>query len=231
MIWYDSLEPLGAPSLPLKDWLVKPFVLTESLKKCHEDVYLELLQQGLQSLSPENQHYLYSKPSGFRVGAEPRAMVGARHDSPEQKHEDCDDGEMAALPQRRLRTAEKLRVKSMHEGWCREIVLKVKSNPLTYGQISMPIETYLAHQDDLDRLGTNPIGQTLLYNKSNVTRGPFSFATLSASHPLFMTLQALCPEKDIPHFWARRSLFLWDALPLMVLEVFFPTLPDYPIGA
>ena len=46
---------------------------------------------------------IYSKPSGFRVGAEPR--VGARHDSPEQKHEACDDGES--------NTAEKLRVKSI----------------------------------------------------------------------------------------------------------------------
>ena len=73
------------------------------------DVYNEYFSEPI---SPD---CIYSKPSGFRVGAEPR--VGARHDSPEQKHEACDDGEMAALPQRRLGTAEKLRVKSIVYYW------------------------------------------------------------------------------------------------------------------
>jgi chorismate-pyruvate lyase len=179
MIWSDSLETLNAPPIPLQDWLLKPFVLTDSLKQCHTELALTLLQQGPQSLSLEYQHYLNS---------------------------------------------------STTEGWSREIITHDHQNPLTYGQVSMPITTYLAYQQSFDQLGTNPIGQTLLYNKSNVIRGPFSFGMLSASHPLFVTLQSLCPQNKIPAFWARRSLFLWDKLPLMVLEVFFPTLPDYPMG-
>lgn len=187
MVWSESLEQLGSPPAPLEGWLVKPFVLTETLKKCHPNITLKLIQQNQQDLLLEDSEYLQTPSSA---------------------------------------------------GWVREVIIHNHEYPLTYGRVSMPINTYRAHQEALDTLETNPIGQTLLYNRSNVNRGSFSFSYLSDPHPLFIQVKKICAQNhfldfklvlNAQHFWARRSLFFWDGLPLSIVEIFFPTLPDYPI--
>jgi chorismate--pyruvate lyase len=69
-------------------------------------------------------------------------------------------------------------------GYIRETYLGDMGNPLVYARVTMPEYTYAANKVNLDTLGTRPIGETLLYNNTLVTRSEFEVKRLSQDDEL-----------------------------------------------
>ncbi len=79
------------------------------------------------------------------------------------------------------------------------------SNILAWGCVQIPEPTYQAYQEQFGDLKNKPIGQTLLFNNPEVIRGAFEYANLKINQN---------------NYWARRSCFYWQGLPLWVIEIF-----------
>ncbi len=92
--------------------------------------------------------------------------------------------------------------------WGREVNLLVDNQTWIYGRSLFPKVTIDTFGDDLLKLETNPLG-IYLFNHPNLTRSIFQYT--------YFTIQD-------NHFWARRSLFLVENLPIYVCEVFLPTM-------
>jgi 4-hydroxybenzoate polyprenyltransferase len=112
-------------------------------------------------------------------------------------------------------------------GWVREIRHVSDNQGLIYARVSVPEQTYQAHQHAFDALGGKPIGQTLFYYNKNITRTDFEFAPIDVNHPAY---KALFAKWDVTSktIWARRSQFLWDGKPLMLTEYFVMPLLTMP---
>lgn len=103
--------------------------------------------------------------------------------------------------------------------------------PLTYGRVIIPKATYEAHFKDFDKLGSNLLGETLLYRNPDVTRSQFEFACLNENDPrCAFVYEHIHQEIARQPLWARRSIFYIKSLPLLVSELFLPFLPAYIPG-
>lgn len=103
----------------------------------------------------------------------------------------------------------------------RRVRISAQGAPLVFACTRMPPET-LARHPWLGRLGRKPLGEALA-DRTDVTRTPFEFAALPASHP--MVRDALKNTDITPgKMWSRRSLFLISESPILVYEIFLPDL-------
>ena len=87
---------------------------------------------------------------------------------------------------------------NIFERW---ITHKSHSNILAWGCVQIPEKTYQAYENDFGELKSNPIGETLLFNNPEVIRGKFLYARIN-------------------HYLARKSVFYWRGLPLIIIEIF-----------
>jgi len=112
--------------------------------------------------------------------------------------------------------------------WIREIFLNGDNVPLTYGRVVVPANTYQRYQHDFENLGDKPIGETLLYPNPLVTRSPFQYAYFSNQDPILQAInQHLNLSEPLAQAFGRRSSFLLpEHCPLLITEVFLPTLGD-----
>jgi chorismate--pyruvate lyase len=78
----------------------------------------------------------------------------------------------------------------------------------------------------LSRLGSRPLGAAL-FADPRVRRFPLRFAQITRRHPLYARACAAARERPRA-LWARRSLFVAGASPLLVTEVFLPRLAELP---
>jgi chorismate lyase len=117
-----------------------------------------------------------------------------------------------------------LRCSGNRIGFVRETFLGERDEPLVYGRVAMPEETYEAMKPELDTLGSRPIGETMLYGDATVTRSAFEVRRLSASDDL---LSAVPSERIGSDPWARRSTFTIAGRSLLVTEVFLSRMPAY----
>jgi chorismate--pyruvate lyase len=78
----------------------------------------------------------------------------------------------------------------------------------------------------LSGLGSRPLGAAL-FADPRTRRYPLRFAQLTARHPLYGPACAAARERP-RSLWARRSLFVAGASPLLVTEVFLPRLTELP---
>lgn len=90
----------------------------------------------------------------------------------------------------------------------RKIHLVGDGEPWVHGRVVVPNATYHAFQKEFDNMGDKLLGETLLYDRPNVTRSEFQFAKVG--HRL----------------WGRRSVFSVDGYKLLVTEVFLPASID-----
>ncbi len=107
----------------------------------------------------------------------------------------------------------------------RQVLLQNEDNiALTYGRVIIPPKTYELHFSQFEKLGTNLLGETLLYNNPDVTRGSFEYAYVKHSDVLAAKVFADLTPEDL---WGRRSVFSIKSSPILVTELFLPTLPPY----
>ena len=121
-------------------------------------------------------------------------------------------------------------------GFCRQVFLLGEDTPHVFGEVKVPIEQYNKNRGLLDALGDKPIGETMLYNMANITRGSFEYYNISASRLPFYNI----PDEDIENMeeaiknlflsklYARRSMFYLDGeIYMSISEVFFPSITNY----
>lgn len=110
------------------------------------------------------------------------------------------------------------------KAWVRTVCHKDDGVATVFGRVVVPEATYEMYEAEFGSLDSNPIGESLLFHNREVRRGPFEFIKIERGNPYY----AYCfEENDEPFLWARRSVFYWRKLPLIVIEVFKPNLPAF----
>lgn len=112
-----------------------------------------------------------------------------------------------------------------NECYVREVFLYGNGMNLCFARTVMPTATYSFYKDEFDTMSSKLLGKNFLYSKGQgVTRGPFYYAVVDASHPYFKK----CLVNSDQVLGARTSVFCIDKVyPLLVTEVFLPNIPLY----
>lgn len=118
-----------------------------------------------------------------------------------------------------------------NHSFVRKISLNGNNYPWEYARVVVPNKTYHEYIECFKNLGGKLIGENLLYNNPNTTRGNFEFCCMDKSNYVFKEI-----VKHLNNFnnkakliWGRRSIFYIDGeYPLLISEYFLPDIPDYP---
>lgn len=107
-------------------------------------------------------------------------------------------------------------------GLVRQVYLYGEGRPVVFARTMIPLTSLRGELRRLTRLGTRPLGE-FLFTRLASTRAGVELAAIPPGHPLH---RKVCAETTHTRetLWARRSLFIVDAKPLLVLELFLPTL-------
>lgn len=109
-------------------------------------------------------------------------------------------------------------------GFTREVVLACGDQPWVFARTVMPRATLSGRRRRLMCLGNKPLGE-LLFTERAVTRGELQIARLRPEHALFKRIETQLKGvdmQDVDELWGRRSVFQYNAYPLMVSEWFLP---------
>lgn len=101
------------------------------------------------------------------------------------------------------------------QGWVREVLLCGRDQPWVFARSVAARDALEAAGFTLDTLGERSLGELLFQDRAFV-RGPLELCRYPAAW-----LPGPVREAGL---WARRSCFRRDGLPLLVAEVFLPTL-------
>lgn len=114
------------------------------------------------------------------------------------------------------------------KSFLRQVYISGDGQRFEYARVIIPVKTYEKYFKQLENLGSNLIGEKVLYDFPGMKRSKFEYAALNVQDPRFEV--ALCSfEGERPDaLWARRSVFWLDGLPLSVMEVFLPGIPVFP---
>jgi chorismate lyase len=106
--------------------------------------------------------------------------------------------------------------------WVREVCLMHASRPLVFARSILAVKGLSGPWHCLRQLGTRPLG-ALLFTHPDIVRSPLSAACLTPLDARHRQAAQVLGEVVGP-LWARRSCFARQAHPLLVTEVFLPTL-------
>jgi len=102
----------------------------------------------------------------------------------------------------------------------REVLLKSGDTPLVFAHSVTARRDLRDVWRGISRLGSRPLAE-MLFHDPTVARLPMEYHRIDARHPLFRRTMAVAPHDD-KSLWARRSVFVKHARPLLVTEVFLP---------
>jgi chorismate lyase len=104
----------------------------------------------------------------------------------------------------------------------REVILRDGATPLVFAHTAANPRDLRGAWRGLSRLGNRPLAE-MLFHDPEVSRMAIEYKQLPPSHPLVNAIVAVSTvTRQI--LWARRSVFLKNNRPLMVTEVFLPSL-------
>ena len=106
----------------------------------------------------------------------------------------------------------------------REVILQCCDTPWVFPRSVVPAKTVRVARYRLTRLGSQSLG-AILFSSPRLSRSGVQFAELRAPHELYRLARS-ATERSFRSVWARRSVFLLQRQPLLVSEVFLPTLLD-----
>jgi chorismate--pyruvate lyase len=106
--------------------------------------------------------------------------------------------------------------------YVREVQLICDGVPVVFAHSVLPIASLRGGWNGVTRLGTRPLGDAL-FNNPRIRRRPLEYRCLQSDHPLFRSLREGVTI-DGSRMWARRSLFCLMGRPLLVTEVFLPSI-------
>lgn len=141
--------------------------------------------------------------------------------------------------------ADRFRVEVINQGWripmhneslrlgipqrrialVREVYLYCGEQPWIFARTVIPHSTLTGRQRYLAHLGNRPLGAAL-FSDPSMQRDELEVSCLSPGQRLFET--AMRGVKQTSRcIWGRRSIFRVGDKPLLVAEIFLPTLPAY----
>lgn len=125
-----------------------------------------------------------------------------------------------------LNEAEVLGMRDNCWGFVREVQLLCDEEPLVFARTIIPRTTLVGSNRRLTRLKTRPLG-AVLFADPTMTRGTVEIARITPGVRLYTgATQHLSKMPDA--IWGRRSLFTLGGKPLLVSEIFLPSIPPCP---
>ena len=107
----------------------------------------------------------------------------------------------------------------------REVLLHCDGVANIFAQTEIPYQTLADKQKKLANIGSESLGKFLFQDKT-LQRGKIEVAEFTVGSPIHDLIASL--EQTCEHsLWARRSLFYIGEKPLLVSEVFLPSLGIY----
>ena len=106
--------------------------------------------------------------------------------------------------------------------YVREVLLLCNDIPVVFAHSVLPCTSLRGAWNGISQLGSRPLGQAL-FSDHRIQRQALAYKNLHRDHPLFVSIarQHTLNERTL---WARRSVFCLEARPLLVTEVFLPTI-------
>jgi chorismate--pyruvate lyase len=108
----------------------------------------------------------------------------------------------------------------------REVLLYCDDIPNVFARSLLPLRSLTGEQQQLAHLGTQSLGQ-VLFNHPDLLRKKIEVATFEAQTSVANLVSHLSLDTSLQPLWGRRSVFVLDAKPLMVAEVFLPDAVAY----
>ena len=102
----------------------------------------------------------------------------------------------------------------------REVLLYCDEVPQVFARSLLPLTSLTGEQQQLADLGTQSLGQ-VLFNHPDLLRKKIEIAEFNQQSSVAKMAKYLSMKVTQP-MWGRRSIFMLDAKPLMVAEVFLP---------
>ena len=116
-----------------------------------------------------------------------------------------------------------LKMRTREHAFIRESWLKCDNQPMVYARTVIPRKTLKGKCKELTRLGTKPLGEILFADKTTY-RSVMRYAMIPAQCELYN--QASKPVERNTGFWGRQSLFYIKNKPLLIIEVFLPSIKE-----
>ena len=108
----------------------------------------------------------------------------------------------------------------------REVLLYCDEIPQVFARSLLPLRALTGDQQQLAHLGTQSLGQ-VLFNHPELVRKKIEVATFGQNSSVTFLAKHLSLQKSPQTLWGRRSVFVLNAKPLMVAEVFLPGAAAY----
>lgn len=102
----------------------------------------------------------------------------------------------------------------------REVLLFCDDVPQVFARSLLPLKSLTGEQQQLAHLGTQSLGQ-VLFNHPDLLRKKIEVAAFEQQSTVTKIAEHLSLQVTQP-MWGRRSVFMLNAKPLMVAEVFLP---------
>ena len=155
----------------------------------------------------------------------------------------CDKGSLTARLKAHSRG--RFRVRVLSQGWgrpllseqkflgmrpgeravIREVELLCGGTPWVFARTLIPARSLQGAARRLTHLGDRPLGE-VLFKDPNMQRGEVQMARITGRHRLFSRATQHLRRAD--EIWGRRSLFRLAGKPLLVNEIFLPSIPKRP---
>lgn len=178
VVWVPSLTQLPLePSRLIKDWLTKPYILSQALKRHCQQLSVKVLSQ----------HFSYPYEDEYAL----------------------------------------IEVNAPQQAYIRQVFLQGDHVPWTYGRVVVPMNTYQKHLVQFESVGTQFLGEHLLYNNPDVVRGPFEFVSALPTSTLNKDIHKQLGSDQKQTLWGRRSVFKIQSYPLLVTELFLSSIPEF----
>ena len=103
----------------------------------------------------------------------------------------------------------------------REVLLYCDDIPQVFARSLLPLSSLTGAQQQLAHLGTQSLGQ-VLFNHPDLLRKKIEVTAFNAQSSVANLVNYLAIAENQQPLWGRRSIFVLDAKPLMVAEVFLP---------
>ncbi|WP_457675363.1 chorismate--pyruvate lyase family protein [Thiolapillus sp.] len=106
----------------------------------------------------------------------------------------------------------------------REVELLCDEEPQVFARTLMPVSSLRGAARQLAHLRDKPLGKVLFANP-HTRRKTVQIARIQPQHRLFDSAVSHLEERP-EELWGRRTLFLYVGKPILVNEIFLPTLVD-----
>ena len=110
-------------------------------------------------------------------------------------------------------------------GFIRQVKLLCDGVPWVFARTVIPRPTVQGPQGRLIHLGNKPLGEVLFADKT-MQRGEVELACIRPGQHLYelaVSEQAVAPSS----IWGRRSVFYLSSKPLLVSEIFLPSIKSF----